>query len=170
MSDLSQTLSRGHWVKMSFVHIKDPKKRDEIVADYLASLVGKKNGINQDHTKDLIFKKSVEDGIKVSDAVELDEKNIPNQRFIKYFGILDQTDGKQQIDNAVLKVHIGNGIQFLPGDINGLQIKLDYLLAEYHAGNTSATRNQIVAIADELLQRKQISQTKYKNINNFIQE
>ena len=170
MSDLSQTLSRGHWVKMSFVHIKDPKKRDEIVADYLASLVGKKNGINQDHTKDLIFKKSIEDGIKVSDVVELDETNIPNQRFIKYFGILDQTDGKQQIDNAVLKVHIGNGIQFLPGDINGLQIKLDYLLAEYHAGNTSATRNQIVAIADELLQRKQISQTKYKNINNFIQE
>ena len=98
------------------------------------------------------------------------KKNIPNQRFIKYFGILDQTDGKQQIDNAVLKVHIGNGIQFLPGDINGLQIKLDYLLAEYHAGNTSATHNQIVAIADELLQRKQISQTKYNNINNFIQE
>ena len=170
MSLLSQTLSRGHWVNMSFVHIKDPKKRDEIVADYLASLVGKKNGINQDHTKDLIFKKSIEDGIKVSDVVELDETNIPNQRFIKYFGILDQTDGKQQIDNAVLKVHIGNGIQFLPGDINGLQIKLDYLLAEYHAGNTSATRNQIVAIADELLQRKQISQTKYKNINNFIKE
>ena len=96
------------------------------------------------------------------------KKNIPNQRFIKYFGILDQTDGKQQIDNAVLKVHIGNGIQFLPGDINSLRTKLDYLLAEYRAGNTSATRNQIVAIADELLQRKQLSRAKYNTINHFI--
>ena len=69
----------------------------------------------------------------------------------------------------VLKFHIGNGIQFLPGDINGLQIKLDYLLAEYRAGNTSATRNQIVAIADELLRRKQLSRTKYNSINNCIQ-
>ena len=50
-----QTLSRGDQVKMSFVHIKDPKKRDEIVADYLASLVGTTKGINQEHTKDLIF-------------------------------------------------------------------------------------------------------------------
>ena len=59
-------------------------------------------------------------------------------------------------------------IQFLPGDINSLRTKLDYLLAEYRAGNTSATRNQIVAIADELLQRKQLSQAKYNTINHFI--
>ena len=59
-------------------------------------------------------------------------------------------------------------IQFLPGDINSLKTKLDYLLGEYRAGNTSATRNQIVAIADELLQRKQLSQAKYNTINHFI--
>ena len=45
-------------------------------------------------------------------------------------------------------------IQFLPGDIKGLQTKLGYLLAEYQAGNTFATRNQIVAVADELFRRR----------------
>ena len=60
-------------------------------------------------------------------------------------------------------------IQFLLGDISSLQTKLTYLLAEYQAGNTSATRNQIVAIADELLRRKHLSQEQYRNINSVIQ-
>ena len=68
------------------------------------------------------------------------------------------------------KFHGGNGIQFLPGDIKGLQKKLHYLLGEYHAGNISATRNQIVAIADELLRRNHLSRAEYNNINNFIQK
>ena len=59
-------------------------------------------------------------------------------------------------------------VQFLPGDIKGLQTKLTYLLAEYQAGNTFATRNQIVAIADELLRRKHISQEEYHNISSII--
>ena len=41
----------------------------------------------------------------------------------------------------------GDGIQFLPGDIKGMETKLNYLLAEYRAGNRSSlTRNQIVPI------------------------
>ena len=44
----------------------------------------------------------------------------------------------------------GCGIEFLPSDIKSLQKELAYLLGEYQAGNTSATRNQIVAIADNL--------------------
>ena len=46
-------------------------------------------------------------------------------------------------------------IQFLPGDIKGLETKLNYLLGEYRAGNRSSlTRDQIVSILDELLRRK----------------
>ena len=60
-------------------------------------------------------------------------------------------------------------VQFFPGDIKGLQTKLTYLLAEYRAGNTFATRNQIVAIADELLRRRQLSQEQYNNMNSIIQ-
>ena len=62
----------------------------------------------------------------------------------------------------------GEGIDFLPSDINSLQAKLAYLLGEYRAGNTSATRNEIVAIADNLLKRKHISKAEYKRINNFL--
>ena len=156
---------------MSFLYINDSQKRDEIVADYISSLVQKKSIPIQE---DLIPPEEyIEDGKKEKneqDIVKVKEVKIPNHcKIVKHFGNLELADGKHQMGN-VLKNHIGNGIQFLPGDINGLQIKLDYLLAEYHAGNTSATRNQIVAITDELLRRKQISQTKYNNINNFIQK
>lgn len=230
---------------MSFLHIKDPQKRDEIVADYLVTRQ-KQIGNIQEHTKDFILQKSIEHNEKEEnqqDTVELKDLNIPNGKIDKYFGIFEQSDGKHQMGNVDVQIenhyiivagvrysrtvglwelimlktpvnytdedfnlyqqlvehtdvrnhpnnlnsnsrpkstykwreifskfHIGNGTQFLPGDINGLQTKLDYLLAEYRAGNTSATRNQIVAITDELLQRKQLSRTKYNNINNFIQQ
>ena len=62
----------------------------------------------------------------------------------------------------------GHGIEFLPADINSLQAKLCYLLGEYRAGNTSATQNEIVAIADNLLRRRKISRAEYKKINNYI--
>lgn len=113
---------------MSFVYINDPKKRDKIVTDYLASVKKAKQ------------RTSWEGG----ETEELLKPAISNQEF-KF------------------------AIQFLPGDISGLQTKLTYLLAEYQAGNTFATRNQIVAIADELLRRRQLSQEQYDNINSIIQ-
>ena len=65
----------------------------------------------------------------------------------------------------------GNGVvQFLPGDIKGLETKLNYLLGEYRAGNRSpCTRNEIVPILDELLRRKRISRKEYQDINTFLQ-
>ena len=58
-------------------------------------------------------------------------------------------------------------IQFLPGDIKGLTTKLNLLLAEFAAGNTSSTRNEIVYILDELLRRKEISHEEYRDINSI---
>ena len=55
----------------------------------------------------------------------------------------------------------GEGIQFLPGDINGLIEQLHLLVAESRAGNKSSTRNQIVAILDQLLRRKYLNQEEY---------
>ena len=105
---------------MSFLHIQNPEKRNQIVADYVA-------GVNRGN-------------VNVQEDVQKNNE----------------------------EPYADSRIQFLPGDINSLRTKLDYLLAEYRAGNTSATRNQIVAIADELLQRKQLSQAKYNTINHFI--
>ena len=63
----------------------------------------------------------------------------------------------------------GDSIQFLPASIKGMETKLNYLLGEYRAGNTTSTRNEIVSILDELLRRKGISRKEYKDINNFLQ-
>ena len=63
----------------------------------------------------------------------------------------------------------GTGIQFLPGDIKGLNTKLNLLLAEYVAGNRSSlTRNEIVGILDELKRRKRIPCKEYTDINSFL--
>ena len=123
---------------MSFLYINDPKKRNEIVADYLASV--KKT--RQQRTWE-------------------DEEVIESK---KTGGLLKQPAHCNPDDDFKFT------IQFLPGDISGLQTKLTYLLAEYQAGNTFATRNQIVAIADELLRRRQLSQEQYDNINSIIQQ
>ena len=55
----------------------------------------------------------------------------------------------------------GEGIQFLPGEIKGLTMKLNLLLAEFADGNTSPTRNDIVYILDALLKQKQIPRAEY---------
>ena len=73
-------------------------------------------------------------------------------------------DGDEDEDE---EVENGEGIQFLPRDIKGLSSRLNLLLAEYRAGNT-ATRNEIVAILDELLRRKRLSRKEYTDINNFL--
>ena len=118
---------------MSFLYINDPKKRNEIVADYLAS-VKKTRQQRTWNGKEVIESKKTGGLLKPAHCN-------PDFKFT---------------------------IQFLPGDISGLQTKLTYLLAEYQAGNTFATRNQIVAIADELLRRRQLSQEQYDNISSII--
>ena len=61
----------------------------------------------------------------------------------------------------------GSGIVFLPSDINSLEEKLNLLLGEFKAGNR-ATRNEIVAIVDYLLEKRIITKTEAKHINNFL--
>ena len=59
-------------------------------------------------------------------------------------------------------------IKFLPSDITSLQQKLSHLLGEFQDSNTPATRNEIVAIADNLLNRKRITKAEYRKINDYI--
>ena len=62
----------------------------------------------------------------------------------------------------------GAGIHFLPGDISGLINQLHLLLAEFRAGNKSATKNQIVAILDQLLKRNYLTQDEYNGVCRTI--
>ena len=62
----------------------------------------------------------------------------------------------------------GEGI-FLPSDINSLQQRLKVLLAEFNAGNR-ATRNEIVAIVDNLVERNKLKRIEAREINNYLQD
>ena len=61
----------------------------------------------------------------------------------------------------------GEGIQFLPSDIPGLFSKLALLIGEFKAGNL-CTRNEIVAILDELKRRGKLPVKGYREINNIL--
>ena len=63
---------------------------------------------------------------------------------------------------------MGKGISFLPSDIDSLHKKLRLLLGEFNAGNR-ATENEIIAIVDNLLERKRISRVEAREINKFLQ-
>ena len=63
----------------------------------------------------------------------------------------------------------GNGISFLPSNINDLLQKLNLLLGEFNAGNRAATQNQIVAIVDNLVSRKKLAKEEATEINNYLQ-
>ena len=58
----------------------------------------------------------------------------------------------------------GKGIKFLPGNKKGLIERLRLLSAESRAGNTVSTREEIVAILDELLRRREITRKQYNDI------
>ena len=64
---------------------------------------------------------------------------------------------------ALYKVWNGDGIVYLPGDINGLTKKLQLLAAEFFAGNTTV-RNELVHVLDALLRLKQLTRKQYTNI------
>ena len=74
---------------------------------------------------------------------------------------------KYRLLHWLAKEYDGSGVEFLPSDINSLEEKLNLLLGEFNAGNR-ATRNEIVAIVDYLLEKRIITKPEAKNINNFL--
>ena len=99
-------------------------------------------------------------------------KSTTKWRFFKENGIVQtQQQEEQEEDESEEedeKKEIGHGIRFLPGNINGLIEQLHLLLAEFRAGNKSSTRNQIVAILDELLRRNYLNQKEYNAVCRTI--
>ena len=70
---------------------------------------------------------------------------------------------KTKFRGAFYKGWKGEGVVFLPGDINGLAKKLQLLAAEFFAGNTTV-RNELVHVLDALLTLKQFTRKEYTNI------
>ena len=84
--------------------------------------------------------------------------------FFKENNMIEEEE--EEDDEEVKK---GHGFVFLPGDIEGLLKQLRLLYAENRAGNTSSTRNHIIAILDQLQQRGYLSQQEYNAVCNTIQ-
>ena len=148
---------------MSFIDIEDPKKRDQIVADYLATIKRVQQRSEDEKTVGLDKQAQLERTFNpVIKATKQSTRSIQES--------LNPIREELKTVSENLKrepVFSASGIQFLPGDIKGLTTKLNLLLAEFRAGNTS-TRNEIVFILDELLRRKRMSRKEYTEINNYV--
>ncbi len=84
-----------------------------------------------------------------------------------YEGVDEDEDGDEEEIQTGDKP--GKGIQYLPGNINGLLDRLKLLYAEREAGNINATNNEIVGILDELLRMKYLSRTQYNMVCKSLQ-
>ncbi len=82
----------------------------------------------------------------------------------KSLGIIGKKQSKKRSGSSSK----GSGVNFLPSDINSLKEKLQLLVGEFTAGNKT-TRNQIVAILDNLKGRKEISKKEYNQVNSLLQ-
>ena len=108
--------------------------------------------------------------VKQTDVINYPQNTDDNSRprsTKKYRTILRSMEEKQprkRVRNSIS----GSGMNFLPSDINSLKEKLQLLLGEYAAGNKT-TRNQIVAILDNLRGRKKISEKQYNHVNRLLQ-
>ena len=78
----------------------------------------------------------------------------------------EEDEGTEKYDKVG---QTGSGIQFLPATIKALFEKLKLLAAEFIAGNTT-TRNELVAVLDQLQRRKQISEKEYTAINTLLSQ
>ena len=81
---------------------------------------------------------------------------------------VDNDDKEEESGEEDEEKKDGTGISYLPGDINGLIGQLHLLQAEHRAGNKSATKNQIVAILDQLLRRDFLTQDEYNGVCRSI--
>ena len=75
-------------------------------------------------------------------------------------------------DHKMLKKYIlltegGKGISFLPSDVKSLKSRLNLLLSEFNAGNR-ATRNEIVAIVDNLVGQRKLTKAEARDINHYV--
>ena len=80
----------------------------------------------------------------------------------------EETPSQQEEDRSSHKDEAGRGITIiLPGTIKGLLNKLKLLFAEFMAGNTT-TRNELVAVLDQLRKQGHITEKQYTTINTFL--
>ena len=90
-------------------------------------------------------------------------------RWLNLFGLRDLHISSMINQSCSLSKlqYAGEGVVYLSEDPVELTNRLQLLIAEYKAGNTT-TRNEIVAIADELKRKDIIDSEQYKALNSCL--
>ena len=102
--------------------------------------------------------------LNIPNKTEVSQKpgNTAKMRFLKQVGIVnDEPESDEYEDPLSESEKKGEGVNFLPGNIEGLVEQFRLLFAEFCAGNKSSTKKQMVAILDQLLKRGYLNQDEY---------
>ena len=105
-------------------------------------------------------------------ALNIPNKTEPSQKpgntskwkFLKHAGIVNDEPESDEYEDPLSESEDkkeGEGVSFLPGNIEGLVEQFRLLFAEFCAGNKSSTKKQMVAILDQLLKRGYLNQDEY---------
>ena len=104
--------------------------------------------------------------INIPNKTEVSQKpgNTAKMRFLKEVGIVNDEAESDEYEDPLSESEDkkeGEGVSFLPGNIEGLVEQFRLLFAEFCAGNKSSTKKQMVAILDQLLKRGYLNQDEY---------
>ena len=149
LGDFSFKGTKGLWSLITFKH---PDVYDPEDLENYKELLDRTNAINIPHVTSIADR----------------PRSTAKWRFFKENGIIQSDENEDEEPELEKKEETGTGIQFLPGNIRGLIEQLHLLLAEFRAGNKSSTRNQIVAILDQLLKRNYLNQEEYNAVCKTI--
>ena len=104
--------------------------------------------------------------LNIPNKTEVSQKpgNTAKMRFLKEVGIVNDEAESDEYEDPLSESEDkkeGEGVSFLPGNIEGLVEQFRLLFAEFCAGNKSSTKKQMVAILDQLLKRGYLNQDEY---------
>ena len=150
---------------MSFIKIKDPRRREELIKDFIETMkrikdnfVARKVG-ESDCEKLKLIKPFVR-------LIEEEKQEEFKKELSRYYNEEETED--EDKDDPQLSTS-GEGLKILPSDPNALLERFDLLFSSQKAGHTGV-RNEIVSILDELKRQGVINTKDYKKLNSIIKK
>ena len=93
------------------------------------------------------------------------EKLISDEQYLKLIKAIDKLNS-HQVAEIIKDTKVGQGMEFMPRKLSDLTKQLQIWLQELAETKTSEVRNKVVAVLEELLRRKDISQERYATIKD----
>ena len=116
--------------------------------------------------EDLVYKTDVIANPLIKKSTDKPKLTVKYTKLLKYLEPEEVSEEEQEAPKK--RKVIGEGIQFLPGNISGLLDRLKLVYGEREAGNIKSTNNEIVGILDELLRLKYLSRGQYNMVSRSL--